>query len=202
MSTAPTVSGLPLYRLDRVMRASEPATLLWATIRMVWSVKEGPPVVMLGDQALTRTCLASVGAPEAAVAFVVAPEAWPAPNGTTVRARPASDAAKYRRGLLLKRRRAATRIPADIIVDHSVPRQRFVKVTDRPIWTLTSWDVPFATTVVLRPPTLCSVALVTLPFFQLRSATKPPHTPTPVTDPPAAHAAGSAGSSSTYPGRE
>ncbi|GAB3893041.1 hypothetical protein GCM10029964_069170 [Kibdelosporangium lantanae] len=45
---------MSLYRLDSVIRACEPATLLCATIRMVWSWKAGPPVVMLGDQALTR----------------------------------------------------------------------------------------------------------------------------------------------------
>lgn len=56
-STALTSSGVWLYRLDRVMRTSEPAMLLWTTIRMVWLLKAGPPVVMLGDQALTRVPL-------------------------------------------------------------------------------------------------------------------------------------------------
>ena len=54
MSTAPTASGVLLYRLDRVIRTFEPATLVCATMRRVWSVKDGPPVVMAGDQALTR----------------------------------------------------------------------------------------------------------------------------------------------------
>jgi hypothetical protein len=40
--------------LDRVIRTFEPAMLVWATMRRVWSVKDGPPVVMAGDQALTR----------------------------------------------------------------------------------------------------------------------------------------------------
>src|SRR5579871_1623540 len=99
MSTAPTVSGSGLYRLDSVMRTAEPATLLWATIRMVWSVKDGPPVVMLGDQALTRVPFA----PAAAVVLVVAPEAWTALIGATVMARPASATAKYLRVLLRRR---------------------------------------------------------------------------------------------------
>jgi hypothetical protein len=34
-STAPTSSGVSLYRLDKVTRAPEPAMLLWTTIRIV-----------------------------------------------------------------------------------------------------------------------------------------------------------------------
>ncbi|WP_460340467.1 hypothetical protein [Actinoallomurus acanthiterrae] len=88
-STALTSSGVSLYRLDRVMRASEPATLLWATIRMVWSWNAGPPVVMLGDQALTRSPL-----PWEVAAFAV-------PSGTATRAMAvnAPDSKAMRRGL-------------------------------------------------------------------------------------------------------
>jgi hypothetical protein len=54
MSTAPTVSAVWLKRLDSVIRAPDPAILLCTTMRMVWLPKLGPPVVMLGDQALIR----------------------------------------------------------------------------------------------------------------------------------------------------
>jgi hypothetical protein len=47
-------SGASPYRFDSVMRAPYPPMPLCATIRMVSSSNAGPPVVMLGDQALTR----------------------------------------------------------------------------------------------------------------------------------------------------
>src|SRR5947209_2181768 len=75
-STALTSSGVVLYRLDRVMRAPEPATLLCTTIRMVWLVKDGPPVVMLGDQALTRVPLPADEDVAALATFAL-------PSGTT-----------------------------------------------------------------------------------------------------------------------
>ncbi|GAA2475172.1 hypothetical protein GCM10010276_08330 [Streptomyces longisporus] len=67
------------------MRAPEPPTLLWTTIRMVWLSKDGPPVVMLGDQALTLVAF-PCGAEVAALAR------WEVLNGTTVSAMPVSAA--------------------------------------------------------------------------------------------------------------
>jgi hypothetical protein len=55
MSAASSVRGVSLKRLDSVIRASDPAILLCMTVRIVWLSKPGPPVVMLGDHALTRT---------------------------------------------------------------------------------------------------------------------------------------------------
>src|SRR5882757_9276451 len=78
MLTAPTASGMVLRRLDTWMRSDVPATVECATIRMVWSLKFGPPMVMLGDHADTRWVLVAW----ALVAWALAAWAvadWPAP---------------------------------------------------------------------------------------------------------------------------
>ncbi|GAA2878448.1 hypothetical protein GCM10010524_07920 [Streptomyces mexicanus] len=105
-------TGDGLYRLDRVMRTPEPATLLWTTIRIVWLLKDGPPVVMLGDQALTRVpwpCADDVAA-LAAVAVL---------SGTTVRAMPVSAPTTVSRDLPRGRRLAAVVLSEDIVDLHS-----------------------------------------------------------------------------------
>src|SRR6185312_9412839 len=73
---------------------------------------------------------------------------------------------------------------------------RLLRVTDWPARRLTVRVLPLAATTVLPPAVLRSVSRVALPLFQLTSAVKPPRTPMPVTEPEAAQAAGSAGSSS------
>ncbi|GHE04983.1 hypothetical protein GCM10010339_38780 [Streptomyces alanosinicus] len=94
---------MALYRLDSVIRAREPATLLCTTIRMVRSSKDGPPVVILGDQALTRTPLPCADG-------VAAPAACAVLSGTAARAMPvtapSTDSKDPRRG-----RRPASVLP-------------------------------------------------------------------------------------------
>ncbi|WP_240677334.1 hypothetical protein [Actinacidiphila soli] len=69
--------------------------LLWTTIRMVWLSKAGPPVVMLGDQALTRVPLPWDEGAAVLAAFAVL-------SGTTARVMPANapatDSKALRRG--------------------------------------------------------------------------------------------------------
>ncbi|WP_234341134.1 hypothetical protein [Streptomyces sp. NRRL S-646] len=92
------------------MRAPEPATLLCATIRMVWFSKDGPPVVMLGDQALTLVALPCAEDVAVLAAFAVL-------SGTTVRAIPVSAAHMLSKDLRRGRRTAAV-LPffGDIVV--------------------------------------------------------------------------------------
>src|SRR5882762_2620061 len=50
MSTAPTASGVVLRRLDSLTRNELPPMDVCTTMRMVWLLKLGPPMVMLGPQ--------------------------------------------------------------------------------------------------------------------------------------------------------
>ncbi|MFI1294279.1 hypothetical protein ACH4VM_38890 [Streptomyces sp. NPDC020792] len=100
--------------MDKVMRAPEPATLLWTTIRMLWLLKDGPPVVMLGDQALTRVPLPCTDDVAALATFAVL-------SGTTVRAKPVSAPTTVSQDLRRGRRPAATLplLVGDIVELHS-----------------------------------------------------------------------------------
>ncbi|GHA47929.1 hypothetical protein GCM10010345_60510 [Streptomyces canarius] len=93
-----------------MMRTPEPATLLCTTIRMVWLSKDGPPVVMLGDQALTRVPLLCEDDVAALAACAVL-------NGTTVRiipvTAPNTDSRDLRRG---RRSAAVPSFSGDIVV--------------------------------------------------------------------------------------
>src|SRR5882762_3630073 len=54
MSTAPTESGVVLRRLDSLTRSELPPLEVCTTMRMVWLLMFGPPMVMLGPQVANR----------------------------------------------------------------------------------------------------------------------------------------------------